>query len=304
MSINEKVIENQIRDIIKKYSDLLNFLDIDIFLLVKESESFKFLINEGPIADILGINTKRIEKGIDKVIGTEFTRKLSLYYVKAFENNKVKYRVRMKGIVFETLLIPLIGENGNVIRVLGISKNITEKENLKRLNKKTTEEKNRVEQKDCIVDAYNRNTLKLILTKEIENITKDRKLAVVLFDIDQLNNINDVYGHTIGDKILVEVSGLCCKNIRKSDYFGRWTGGQFLVIAPYSSEEGIAKLAERLRHRIENHEFINHIKVTASFGVIVCVEKTNYDKLVWNVEKAMQKAKRMGKNRINYESIK
>jgi len=301
--IKEENIESKLQDLLKDYGEILNFLDIDVFLLIKHDETYKFLINEGPIANKLGINTKKIEKGIDKVIGTDFTNKLSAYYKRAFENNQVKYRVRMKGIVFETLLIPLEAKDGKIEHVLGISKDISKEEKLMMVNKQLEEEKNKAEKKDCIVNSYNRNTLKQILLKELNLINEDNNLALVLFDLDQLNNVNDVYGHTVGDKILEEVSDLCCKSIRRSDYFGRWTGGQFLLIAPHSSKEGINRVAERLRLKIENVNFINNIKLTASFGVIVCNEEIGYDKLVWSVEKAMQKAKRMGKNRINLESF-
>jgi diguanylate cyclase (GGDEF)-like protein len=301
--IKEENIESKLQDLLKDYGEILNFLDIDVFLLIKHDETYKFLINEGPIANKLGINTKKIEKGIDKVIGTDFTNKLSAYYKRAFENNQVKYRVRMKGIVFETLLIPLETKDGKTEHVLGISKDISKEEKLMMVNKQLEEEKNKAEKKDCIVNSYNRNTLKQILLKELNLINEDNNLALVLFDLDQLNNVNDVYGHTVGDKILQEVSDLCCKSIRRSDYFGRWTGGQFLLIAPHSSKEGINRVAERLRLKIENFNFINNIKLTASFGVIVCNEEIGYDKLVWSVEKAMQKAKRMGKNRINLESF-
>lgn len=303
MPIKEENIESKLQDLLKDYGEILNFLDIDVFLLIKHDETYKFLINEGPIANKLGINTKKIEKGIDKVIGTDFTNKLSAYYKRAFENNQVKYRVRMKGIVFETLLIPLEAKDGKIEHVLGISKDISKEEKLMMVNKQLEEEKNKAEKKDCIVNSYNRNTLKQILLKELNLINEDNNLALVLFDLDQLNNVNDVYGHTVGDKILEEVSDLCCKSIRRSDYFGRWTGGQFLLIAPHSSKEGINRVAERLRLKIENVNFINNIKLTASFGVIVCNEEIGYDKLVWSVEKAMQKAKRMGKNRINLESF-
>jgi diguanylate cyclase (GGDEF)-like protein len=301
--IKEENIESKLQDLLKDYVEILNFLDIDVFLLIKHDETYKFLINEGPIANKLGINTKKIEKGIDKVIGTDFTNKLSAYYKRAFENNQVKYRVRMKGIVFETLLIPLEAKDGKIEHVLGISKDISKEEKLMMVNKQLEEEKNKAEKKDCIVNSYNRNALKQILLKELNLINEDNNLALVLFDLDQLNNVNDVYGHTVGDKILEEVSDLCCKSIRRSDYFGRWTGGQFLLIAPHSSKEGINRVAERLRLKIENFNFINNIKLTASFGVIVCNEEIGYDKLVWSVEKAMQKAKRMGKNRINLESF-
>ncbi|MFW6029648.1 MAG: GGDEF domain-containing protein [Halanaerobiales bacterium] len=302
MIIEEKGIESRINSFINEYADILDFLTMDIFLITKQDDTYRFLINEGPIADSLGITTKKISKGIDKVIGTSFTDKLSKYYQRAFNGHAVKYRVKMKGIVFETLLLPVY-ENDNIEYILGISRDLTKVEKLLDENDSLKVELSNALKKDCIVDAYNRDALKKILIREINKVDNDNQLAVILFDIDRLNNVNDVYGHTVGDKIIVQTSTLCGQNIRRSDYFGRWTGGQFVVVAPHSSQKGIMRLAERLKMKISNFDFINNIKLTASFGVVVTTKNIGFDKLIWNVEKAMQKAKRIGKNNIVLESI-
>lgn len=295
-------IRDQINTFVNDYVNILNFLNIDVFLITKQNGTYRFLINEGPIADSLGITTKKITKGIDKVIGTSFTDNLSKYYLRAFNGQSVKYRVKMKGVIFETLLLP-IHDNNEITHILGVSRNLTKMEKLLEENDNLRIYLVNALKKDCLVDSYNRVALKKILSKEIKKVDVNNKLALILFDIDRFSNVNDVYGHSIGDKVLIQTCKLCGVNIRQSDFFGRWTGQQFIVISPRSSEEGIMHLAERLKLKISNYEFENNIRLTASFGVIVASKDVGFDKMIWSVEKAMQKAKRLGKNNILLNDI-
>lgn len=296
----EDISLQDVREFLREQYELIKFLGIDYFLLKIEENEMYFLFNEGYISKKVGLDTSLKNKvSVNNQVGEIYGEKLIAYYRRAFNGETVKYKVRMKGIVFNTILIPCI-ENDSINYVLGVSKEITEIEKHKEVTNGLRRDLEIIRQRDCLVDVYSRATLLRILNKIMsrENTGKETQLSLILFDIDRFNHINDVYGHTIGDRVLVEIGQECSSGIRSTDYLGRWLGGQFMVISPNSTLEGAMHLAERLRQRIANHEFEKNIKLTASFGVVVVKSEASIDQIIWSVEKAMHKAKRLGKNTI------
>ncbi len=97
-------------------------------------------------------------------------------------------------------------------------------------------------------------------------------LIFYMIDLDFFKQVNDTYGHSAGDAVLMQVKDLMIKVFRESDYFIRWGGEEFLVIARFVNRQCASKLAERLRKAIEEHEFIlddhQKIKKTCSIGFV------------------------------------
>ena len=81
-----------------------------------------------------------------------------------------------------------------------------------------------------------------------------------------LKKVNDTYGHTAGDRVLICLSRLLQDNVRKTDTLGRWGGEEFLLICPDIDEQSILLLAEKLRIRIEEYSFPGGLHCTVSFG--------------------------------------
>ena len=90
-------------------------------------------------------------------------------------------------------------------------------------------------------------------------------LSIVMLDIDHFKNINDNYGHDIGDTVLVEYTKLISSNLRESDIFSRTGGEEFMIILPHSDIENASNIAEKLRKKIENHKLT--VPITMSLGV-------------------------------------
>jgi diguanylate cyclase (GGDEF)-like protein len=121
--------------------------------------------------------------------------------------------------------------------------------------------------------------------------------SVIMFDIDKFKLINDTYGHQVGDIILKELSGIVSESIRLTDIFARYGGEEFIILAPGVDCDGAACLAEKLRQRIENHNFQFAKKVTCSFGVAQHFGKIAEDTVRF-ADEALYKAKRTGRNKV------
>ncbi len=107
---------------------------------------------------------------------------------------------------------------------------------------------------DKLTNLYNRRKLDELLQTEIHRSERfEHTFGIAILDIDHFKKVNDEYGHLIGDKVLIEISNILKKYLRKTDYVGRFGGEEFIIICPESKKEGIVKLMEDFRLHIENH---------------------------------------------------
>ena len=153
--------------------------------------------------------------------------------------------------------------------------------------------------KDKLTNIFNRIKIDDLLKEQIE-ISKryNRNLSIIFFDIDHFKRVNDTYGHKTGDYVLKEIANLVSSNIRKSDFFGRWGGEEFLIILPETSLEEAYNVAEKLRKIIENHSFKDVGQITCSFGVVDYKKDETVTELIERVDKLLYKAKENGRNKV------
>lgn len=147
--------------------------------------------------------------------------------------------------------------------------------------------------KDPLTKAYNRNGL----YKHLEN--KNTLYTITIIDIDKFKNINDTFGHDIGDSVLKELSELIIKNIREGDIFARWGGEEFLIVFDNNNLETTQNICEELRKDIEKFDFTTVKHITASFGVSGLKNKSeSLEDALKRADKALYQAKNAGRNRI------
>ncbi|MGH2977370.1 MAG: diguanylate cyclase, partial [Gaiellaceae bacterium] len=125
-------------------------------------------------------------------------------------------------------------------------------------------------------------------------------LSVVLADLDGFKDINDEYGHAVGDAVLRAFAEVLRDTLRESDLAGRWGGEEFLLLLPGADEEGAAQFAERVRIALAGRDIpsVPGLRVTASFGVAEWAGETNTQQLVAAADSALYRAKRAGKDRV------
>jgi diguanylate cyclase (GGDEF)-like protein len=131
-------------------------------------------------------------------------------------------------------------------------------------------------------------------------------LAVILVDVDNLKEINRVYGILTGDAVLIETGHLLLKMTRKPEVVGRNDTQDFMIIAPHTDEKGAYGLAERVCKTISEHHFVLEkldLHVTVSVGIAATADGDLAENLalLGCAEAALTRAKRAGKNRVEVE---
>jgi len=124
-------------------------------------------------------------------------------------------------------------------------------------------------------------------------------LGVVLLDLDRFRVLNDLHGHTHGDKVLAAVGRLLPSTIRASDFAARFGGEEFLLVLPDTDRQGCLEVAEKIRRAIERTELVQTGPVTASLGV-ACLPEDAVDpeQLLRQADRALYMAKAHGRNRV------
>ncbi len=152
---------------------------------------------------------------------------------------------------------------------------------------------------DPLTELFNRRKIDRMIESEVKRIKTKGCFSLILIDIDNFKNINDTYGHDVGDIVLKHFARILKTSVRNEDIAGRWGGEEFLVVCPDISKEKAEKFAERIRDTIENENFEKVLKVTASFGVAE-YHRENIDNtpLIKRLDKALYDSKRDGKNRV------
>jgi two-component system, cell cycle response regulator len=156
---------------------------------------------------------------------------------------------------------------------------------------------------DGLTQIHNKRYLFEVMDRECTRARRhDRPLSVIMFDIDHFKLINDQFGHLAGDHALRELARICQERIRRDETFARYGGEEFTVVLPETSLEGALALAEDLRSRTEQHDFVfqgERIALTISLG---CARLTDSDKvaadLIQRADDKLYEAKRGGRNRV------
>ena len=172
------------------------------------------------------------------------------------------------------------------------------------LQRKHTKKVIAVSVRDSLSGLFNRRYIFQLLEKHLSSISPSKsELSLILLDIDDFKNINDQYGHPVGDTVINELSKVCQKTLRIDDALGRIGGEEFLCLLPRTSEKICIQVARRMLKNIEEHIFLEpHGKtftVTVSMGVTsLSSEVTNSTTLYSQADKALYRSKQSGKNRI------
>ncbi len=124
-------------------------------------------------------------------------------------------------------------------------------------------------------------------------------LSIIMIDIDYFKEINDTYGHMVGDRIIRELADLLRSIVRKGDIVTRYGGDEFFVILPGSSKTFTLKLAKRIMNKVTDFDFAEHINITLSLGTVSYPDDANtMDSLLRWVDDALYSAKKKGRNRV------
>ncbi|WP_022668487.1 GGDEF domain-containing protein [Desulfospira joergensenii] len=158
-------------------------------------------------------------------------------------------------------------------------------------------------QQDQLTGAFNRRAYDRKILEEMERFKRYGTVySLLLIDADRFKNINDRYGHAIGDRCLKEIIKRSLPLIRTNDMLARYGGEEFVVIMPETESEGARVAAEKIRKTIEKIEFLyknEKVSVTVSIGISQAnPEDQNHLQVFERADIAVYKAKENGRNQV------
>lgn len=164
---------------------------------------------------------------------------------------------------------------------------------------------------DALTGLYNRRYLDVHLQKMLQNAKENRKpLGIIYMDIDKFKNVNDTYGHGVGDEILVGFAKRIKDGVRSFDLVARLGGEEFVAVLPDTTEEVALVVAERLRLTIASVPFscatpTGELSVTSSFGGLVILASNDLEvtvaDLLRRADAQLYEAKHNGRNCVYFE---
>jgi two-component system, cell cycle response regulator len=127
------------------------------------------------------------------------------------------------------------------------------------------------------------------------------RLALIMADVDHFKQVNDTYGHHIGDRVLQEVARAIAQQCRELDRPARYGGEEFAIVVPHETAAGAASLAERCRHGVADVRVsvgTEAVRTTASFGVADVTGLQSSETLLKHADEALYRAKDAGRNTV------
>ncbi len=157
-------------------------------------------------------------------------------------------------------------------------------------------------QTDYLTGILNRRAISRKLEEEQTTVTAaEESFCIILLDLDHFKEINDQYGHAVGDQALRHAVERLRNGIRDSDLLGRWGGEEFIIVAPRTSLAEAEGLAERLCRSLAGSRITSEgesVEITGSFGVTRYIQGEALDTCLKRTDDALYAAKRQGRNRI------
>lgn len=152
---------------------------------------------------------------------------------------------------------------------------------------------------DTLTQFYNRQYLDSHI---VPSLPRFDNFGVIMLDIDHFKQVNDQYGHQVGDSVIVAVTSIIAHSLEESQKAIRYGGEEFVLIIPNTSRSEIWELAEIIRTRIENHTIpALERSVTISIGIgFTSNEKQYIDQMIKLADKALYQSKSEGRNRTTF----
>lgn len=221
---------------------------------------------------------------------------------------KVKYRIQAKDgswkVFYDRGKITQYDQDGKPLFMSGIVFDVTNDEmECQKIIQNTHYWQNQARY-DQLTDLFTRRELE----RQIEELKKGMddqatRYSLMMIDIDHFKQINDTYGHLVGDRILSQIAAILKQNLRTNDIPGRYGGDEFIVILPETPIELAAKVAERIKAEIAKQDFNSPVHPTLSIGVASSLEANDPKCAVCIVDladKRLYQAKKNGRNQVVY----
>ena len=177
-------------------------------------------------------------------------------------------------------------------------------ENLRLSVQELTDEKTNLSAelaKDTLTGALSRRRILEILEHKLGNLIVGDSVSVIMADLDFFKQINDHYGHVLGDEVLKQTALRIRQAMRSSNSLGRYGGEEFLAVLPNTNLQQALIVAERIRHKVCSDPIVSNshsINLTLSLGVASTSSNEDINSLIDRADKALYQAKNRGRDRV------
>jgi len=305
MSINDSNIEKILLETIGKYSqDTVYFKDKDShFIWVTESHAKQ--VGAKNAADMVGKSDfdyfpkefAQSAKDTEMTIMASGQALVNITEELVLDDETVRY--------FNASKYPLYDDKGKIMGTWGISRDITDRIKLENELQQTNSKLQRLARVDDLSGLYNRRYFYEKLEKMASYYTdrhEDGNFSLIMFDVDDMNSINERYGQQNGDMFLRTIASIMLSNCRKPDTCFRVGGDEFAIVLPGCDKIHALGIAKRIVDvvagtpvRLEGDVG----KITISAGVVTYDKDTDLEEFLSNAERKLNKSKRNGKNQAS-----
>lgn len=232
----------------------------------------------------------------------------------AFRCELEYYRKDGSTVWVEVQVVPHLGPEGELIEILGVSRDISERKQfeskLQKAQSDVEDANAELEQAnaqlhqqattDELTGFRNRRHAREILEAAAREVARGRHHSILMIDIDHFKGINDQLGHNGGDQFLIELSQRILEQIREDDVLIRWGGDEFVVFMPLCAKEDAFMVAERIREAVASKPLLDGPVATVSIGVSEALPAESIKHWIGRSDSALYEAKQAGRNSVKY----
>ncbi len=309
---------SQYKETEKKLNTILD--NVPVYIYIKDLDQRFTYVNkmaqklfDRPIEEIIG-------KSARDLIGESKSKEYDYLDYQLLKTQKTvegieKLSLDNKTFHYWTVKAPLFDDEGNLTSLIGMSTDITENIELEKGYKEANKAlKDKIEEitklqetlweqatQDPLTQLFNRRYFNENSNKEIQKAERSKKpLALLLLDADYFKDINDQFGHDIGDQVLIKLSKIMIGECRRTDIICRYGGEEFVILMPETNKNIAFDRAEkiRLRYQKEVSEFLK-TPSTISIGIAMWDKSLEtLEEFTKTADQAMYQAKENGRNQV------
>jgi diguanylate cyclase (GGDEF)-like protein len=151
--------------------------------------------------------------------------------------------------------------------------------------------------KDSLTGIHNRHMFTELFSKELSQLKRQAtKLSLMMIDLDHFKQVNDTYGHNIGDMVLKQFSALVIASVREADLFARWGGEEFVLLLRNAGCDEAYGVSEKIHSLLKIELFEGVGRVTCSIGITEILSDDTLSCAIGRADNAMYAAKEEGRN--------
>jgi diguanylate cyclase len=293
-----KMLINQYGDVLTRFFEYMS--DMVFLMSVEEGPRFRYVLMNPSAMQAAGLTEAAYGKLIEEVNPEEKAAVLNNMYRQAVASGKPTHFTTYGEIIGETILTPICNSEGVCTHVFAVTRDITER-------KKLESQLEHMAYHDMLTGLPNRRLLLDRMQQAIAKAKRSNQLLAVLFlDCDKFKEINDTWGHDVGDQFLQVLAKRLTSCVRDVDTVARLGGDEFvLLLTSLESATEAAKVAARILDALQQPWLIakQRFSITTSIGIALYPQDgTDAKQLLRHADQALYKAKGGGRNGYRFYS--